>query len=181
MSANTAERNFPALHLADGPGRDDPTEARKRLLKQLADRLDERHVFSKGQFVVRAADEIGARAKQQPVGNDLPPARWVALSECDLNAGQQRLAQLSENGGVGERTRPDRAGERLGAKKRLDIDRKPAPVRLAQARADLLAQRAQARRAAGGARRVQGAGGVFEFGQFLRGRGSGEIAEAARR
>ena len=52
MSANTAERNFPALHLADGPGGDDPTEARKRLLKQLADRLDEHHVFSKGQFVV---------------------------------------------------------------------------------------------------------------------------------
>ena len=52
MSANTAERNFPVLHLADGPGREDPTEARKRMLKQLADRLDEHHVFTKGQFVV---------------------------------------------------------------------------------------------------------------------------------
>ena len=52
MSANTTERNFPVLHLADGPGNDDPAEARKRMLKQLADRLDDHHVFSKGQFVV---------------------------------------------------------------------------------------------------------------------------------
>ncbi len=79
------------------------------------------------------------------------------------------------------RARPDRAGERLGAKSRLDVDGKPAPVRLAQARADLLAQRAQARGAAAATARVQGPGGVFQFGQFLGGRRRGEIAEAARR
>ena len=43
--------NFPVLHLADGPGREDPAEARKRTLKQLADRLDKHHTFAKGQFV----------------------------------------------------------------------------------------------------------------------------------
>lgn len=51
MSANTAERNFPVLHLADGTRSDDPAEARKRTLRQLADRLDEHHDFAKGQFV----------------------------------------------------------------------------------------------------------------------------------
>ena len=51
MSASTSERNFPVLHLAAGPG-PDPAEARKRTLKQLADRLDEHHAFAKGQFVV---------------------------------------------------------------------------------------------------------------------------------
>jgi hypothetical protein len=42
---------FPAIRLADGPESDDPGEARKRLLKQLAGRLDEHHDFHKGQFV----------------------------------------------------------------------------------------------------------------------------------
>ena len=51
MSANTAERNFPVLHLADGPQSDDPAEARKRTLRQLANRLDQHHDFAKGQFV----------------------------------------------------------------------------------------------------------------------------------
>jgi hypothetical protein len=49
MNANAPERNFPALHLTDGG--EDPAEARKRMLKQLADRLDEHHAFAKGQFV----------------------------------------------------------------------------------------------------------------------------------
>ena len=52
MSANTVERNFPILHLAEGPGNDDPAGGRKRMLKQLADRLDQHHAFAKGQFVV---------------------------------------------------------------------------------------------------------------------------------
>ena len=51
MNANNSERNFPVLHLAEGPGREDPAEARKRMLTQLASRLDERHAFAKGQFV----------------------------------------------------------------------------------------------------------------------------------
>jgi hypothetical protein len=52
MSANTVERNFPILHLAEAPGNDDPAGGRKRMLKQLADRLDQHHAFAKGQFVV---------------------------------------------------------------------------------------------------------------------------------
>ena len=51
MSANTPERSFPVLRVADESGTDDPAEVRKRLLKQLADRLDEDHAFVKGQFV----------------------------------------------------------------------------------------------------------------------------------
>ena len=63
MTTKTVERNFPVLHLADGPERDDPAEARKRTLKQLADRLDEPHVFAKGQFV---AWKAGLKNKSRP-------------------------------------------------------------------------------------------------------------------
>ncbi len=63
MNANTPERNFPVLHLADGPAKDDPAEARKRMLKQLVDRLDEGHVFSRGQIVVWKA---GLKNKKRP-------------------------------------------------------------------------------------------------------------------
>ena len=51
MSAH-ANTDFPAIRLADERGGEDPAEARKRMLKQLADRLDEHHAFAKGQFVV---------------------------------------------------------------------------------------------------------------------------------
>ena len=47
MTVNNMERGFPVLHLADGPASDDPAEARKRMLKQLVDRLDERHIFAR--------------------------------------------------------------------------------------------------------------------------------------
>jgi hypothetical protein len=63
MSANTAERNFPAIRLADGPGTEDPAEARKRTLKQLAKRLDEHHAFAKGEFV---AWKAGLRNRKFP-------------------------------------------------------------------------------------------------------------------
>ena len=43
---------FPAIRLAGGPGSDDPAAARKRMLKELAGRLDQHHGFAKGQFVV---------------------------------------------------------------------------------------------------------------------------------
>ncbi len=52
MSANIPERSFPVLRVADEPGTDDPAEVRKRMLKQLAERLDQHHAFAKGQFVV---------------------------------------------------------------------------------------------------------------------------------
>ena len=51
MSANNPERNFPVLRVADEPGTDDPAGVRKRILKQLADRLDRHHAFVKGQFI----------------------------------------------------------------------------------------------------------------------------------
>src|SRR5574337_776922 len=60
MSATTP---FPAIRLADAPGTDDPAEARKRMLKALAGRLDEHHVFAKGQFVVWKA---GLKNKVKP-------------------------------------------------------------------------------------------------------------------
>lgn len=41
-----------AIRLADGPGNDDPAEGRKRMLRELAERLDRHHAFAKGQFVV---------------------------------------------------------------------------------------------------------------------------------
>ena len=51
MSGNTIY-GFPTIRLADGPEKDDPIDARKLILKQLADRLDKHHDFHKGQFVV---------------------------------------------------------------------------------------------------------------------------------
>ena len=60
MSATTA---FPAIRLAGAPGTDDPAEARKRMLKEMAGRLDEHHVFAKGQFVVWKA---GLKNKVKP-------------------------------------------------------------------------------------------------------------------
>ena len=43
---------FPAIRLADRPESDDPAQARKRMLKELAERLDQHHVFAKGEIVV---------------------------------------------------------------------------------------------------------------------------------
>ena len=81
-----------------------------------------------------AGDEIGARTEQQAVGNNLAPARRASVVELEHEPGEQRLAQPSEHGGVGERARADRAGEGLGAKLRLDVDarrRRSASRRLA--------------------------------------------------
>ena len=61
--SNTIQPSFPAIRLTDGPRSDDPVEARKRMLKQLAERLDEHHVFRKGQFVVWKA---GLKNKSKP-------------------------------------------------------------------------------------------------------------------
>ncbi len=88
----------------------------------------------------RPGDEIGARAEQEAVGNDLPPARRASIVELNHAAGEQRLAQGSERFGVGEPARADPAGEGLRRKLRLDIDGKTPPVGLAEARADLGAE-----------------------------------------
>ena len=52
MKSDNADRNFPAIHLAGGPQTDNPAEAQKRMLSELAERLDQYNVFSKGQFVM---------------------------------------------------------------------------------------------------------------------------------
>jgi len=54
---------FPAIRLADGPENDDPAQARKRMLKELAQRLDQHHAFAKGEIVVWKA---GLRNKARP-------------------------------------------------------------------------------------------------------------------
>ena len=46
-------------------GKRGPTEARKRTLKELADRLDQHHLFAKGQFVVWKA---GLKSRKFPAG-----------------------------------------------------------------------------------------------------------------
>ncbi|MBV1700607.1 MAG: hypothetical protein KGQ46_02160 [Hyphomicrobiales bacterium] len=52
MNSDKADRNFPAIRLADGPLADNPVEIHKRMLSELAGRLDHNNVFSKGQFVM---------------------------------------------------------------------------------------------------------------------------------
>ncbi len=100
--------------------------------------------------------------------------------ELDHEPRKQRLAQPRQHGRIGERTRADLTGERFGAKLRLDVDAEAAPVSLAQARADLRAERAQRRGAAFAPCRFERSGSVFEFHEFLGRRGGGEIAEPAR-
>ncbi|MGJ0391154.1 MAG: hypothetical protein ACR650_00085 [Methylocystis sp.] len=51
MRNDQVDRAFPAIRLADGPRADTPAELQRRKLKELAERLDQFHSFSKGQFV----------------------------------------------------------------------------------------------------------------------------------
>lgn len=51
MSNDRAERTFPAIRLAETVETASPIQERMELLKQLSVRLDEHHVFTKGQFV----------------------------------------------------------------------------------------------------------------------------------
>ena len=127
-----------------------------------------------------AGDQVGARPEQQAVGDDLAPARRAPIVELDHEPRKQRLAQPRQHGRIGERARADLARQSLGAKLRLDVDAEAPPVGFAQAGADLGVERAQARGAAFVPRRFEGAGGVFELGQFLGRRGGREIAEPAR-
>src|SRR5271165_5362677 len=52
MKSDKADRNFPAIRLADGLQTDNPAETHKRMLAELAERLDQYNVFAKGQFVM---------------------------------------------------------------------------------------------------------------------------------
>jgi hypothetical protein len=48
---NSPDKTFPVLRLADAADCETPSQACRRLLKETAERLDQPHVFSKGQFV----------------------------------------------------------------------------------------------------------------------------------
>ena len=51
MRSDKNDRDFPAIRLAETANIDSPTELRRRKLKELAERLDHFHNFTKGQFV----------------------------------------------------------------------------------------------------------------------------------
>jgi hypothetical protein len=51
MRNDKVDRNFPAIRLAEDARNETPAELNCRKLKELAERLDEFHSFTKGQFV----------------------------------------------------------------------------------------------------------------------------------
>lgn len=51
MRNEKSRQNFPAVRLAAAPTSDDPAAARKRMLAEVAERLDQYNAFFKGQFV----------------------------------------------------------------------------------------------------------------------------------
>ena len=51
MRNDKADRIFPAIRLADGPQTDTPAAVHKLKLRELSERLDTHHAFTKGQFV----------------------------------------------------------------------------------------------------------------------------------
>ena len=48
MKMTQSEKGFPAIRLAGASDAETPMAARKRLLKECAERLDEHHTFTKG-------------------------------------------------------------------------------------------------------------------------------------
>ena len=51
MRNDKTENNFPAIRLAESPKIDTPAELHRQKLMELAERLDQLHNFSKGEFV----------------------------------------------------------------------------------------------------------------------------------
>ena len=51
MHSDRDDRNFPAIRLSDAAKSDLPTELHRYKLKELAERLDQLHSFTRGQFV----------------------------------------------------------------------------------------------------------------------------------
>ena len=51
MHSEKTDRIFPAIRLADVVNIDSPTELHRHKLKELSERLDQFHSFTKGQFV----------------------------------------------------------------------------------------------------------------------------------
>jgi hypothetical protein len=51
MRNERIDKSFPWVRLADSPQGVAPAELRRRKLKELSDRLDRNHTFTKGQFV----------------------------------------------------------------------------------------------------------------------------------
>ncbi len=94
MAANTPERNFPVLRVADEPGTDDPTKVRKRMLKQLAERLDQHHAFAKGQFV---AWKPGLKNKTSPDYGEPAIVTAVLPTLCSIEARLPQEAPISRS------------------------------------------------------------------------------------
>ena len=51
MHSDRDDRNFPAIHLLEVAKSDSPTKLHQYKLKELAERLDQFHSFTRGQFV----------------------------------------------------------------------------------------------------------------------------------
>jgi hypothetical protein len=51
MRNGKIDRNFPAIRLADDTQADTPSVLSQRRIRELADRLDQFHAFTKGQFI----------------------------------------------------------------------------------------------------------------------------------
>jgi hypothetical protein len=51
MLGDKSEKNFPAIRLAEDPDTETAVELHRKRLKELAERLDEFHSFTKGQIV----------------------------------------------------------------------------------------------------------------------------------
>jgi hypothetical protein len=51
MRSDRDDRNFPAIRLAETVKNDSPTALHRNRLRELAERLDQLHSFTKGQFV----------------------------------------------------------------------------------------------------------------------------------
>jgi len=51
MHSDRGDRNFPTIRLADASNFNSPTELHRHKLKELAERIDLFHSFTKGQFV----------------------------------------------------------------------------------------------------------------------------------
>ena len=131
-----------------------------------------------------AGDKVIARPEQQAVGHDLAPARRLAVIaaviEADDALGEQSLAQGRKHGGIGHRTRANLTGKGLGPDLVFNIEAENAAIGVAQAGADLVAQRVEMRGAIRGLGRFERAGGVFQFGQFVERRRRDKTVKAAR-
>jgi len=93
MTTDAIER-FPAIRLADGPAGEDPAAARKMRLRELARRLDEHHVFVKGQFVVWKAglkNKVGPDYGEPAIVTAVYPS--PIIDQSDVSSGSPYFLQ----------------------------------------------------------------------------------------